>query len=101
MSSDAETGRLIGSCDGCPGMPFLPQSARSPADSWCAAMEHEAADRDVTGLLQGWGAGAGDAQHELLPMIHAELRRLAGAHLRRERPNHTLQSTALVNEVGT
>ena len=54
--------------------------------------------RDVTGLLQAWGAGNREALDELMPVVYGELHRLARASLRGERPDHTLQATALVNE---
>jgi RNA polymerase sigma factor (TIGR02999 family) len=55
--------------------------------------------RDVTQLLAAWSAGDRQALDRLMPLVHAELRRLARSHVRRERrPNHTLQTTALVNE---
>ena len=60
-------------------------------------MAHEAPSQ-VTKLLQDWRAGERSASDALLPLIYDELRRLAHHHLRNERPNHTLQSTALVNE---
>jgi DNA-directed RNA polymerase specialized sigma24 family protein len=53
---------------------------------------------DVTQLLVNWSKGDQSALDELMPLVYGELRRLAGAYLRRERSNHTLQSTALVNE---
>ena len=53
---------------------------------------------DVTGLLQKWTAGDRSAIDQLTPLIYAELRKLAHRYLRRERPGHTLQSTALVHE---
>jgi RNA polymerase sigma factor (TIGR02999 family) len=52
----------------------------------------------VTELLAKWNAGDRDAMHVLVPVVYRELRRLAHQYLRRERPNHTLQSTALVHE---
>jgi RNA polymerase sigma-70 factor (ECF subfamily) len=52
----------------------------------------------VARLLSAWGRGDLQARDELLPLVYAELRRRAGAYFRRERPNHTLQPTALVNE---
>ena len=52
----------------------------------------------LTKLLQGWRAGDPRALDALLPLVYDELRRLAHYHLRNERPNHTLQSTALVHE---
>lgn len=53
---------------------------------------------DVTALLLAWGRGESAALDELLPLVHGELRQLARRHMRRERKNHTLQATALVNE---
>lgn len=52
----------------------------------------------VTRLLEQWSHGHREALDELLPLLHAELRRVASRHLGRERPGHTLQPTALVNE---
>src|SRR5258705_10593886 len=52
----------------------------------------------VTELLLAWGSGDRSALDELVPIIHEELRRLARFQMRRERDNHTLQTTALVNE---
>ena len=49
-------------------------------------------------MLQAWGAGDETALHRLVPLVESELRRLAGAYMARERPGHTLQPTALVNE---
>src|SRR5438094_522998 len=56
------------------------------------------AAKDVTQLLVNWSRGDRAALEELMPLVYGELRRLASAHLRRERSNHTLQSTALVHE---
>lgn len=53
---------------------------------------------DVTGLLRRWSGGDSEAFGDLLPLVYAELRRLARSALRRERSYHTLQPTALVNE---
>ena len=53
---------------------------------------------DVTQLLSKWSGGDQAALDQLLPLVYGELRRLAGSYLRRERSNHTLQSTALVHE---
>jgi RNA polymerase sigma factor (TIGR02999 family) len=53
---------------------------------------------DVTQLLVNWSQGDEKALEQLMPLVYGELRRLAAAYLRRERSNHTLQSTALVNE---
>src|SRR5213592_3598787 len=53
---------------------------------------------NVTELLQAWGNGNVQAMDALLPLVYNDLRRRAAAYLRRERPNHTLETTALVNE---
>lgn len=53
---------------------------------------------DVTRLLQAWNDGDETALTQLLPLVEAELRRLAGAYMRRERKGHALQPTELVNE---
>jgi RNA polymerase sigma factor (TIGR02999 family) len=53
---------------------------------------------DVTQLLVSWSMGNQAALEALMPLVYGELRRLASAYLRRERPDHTLQSTALVHE---
>jgi RNA polymerase sigma factor (TIGR02999 family) len=52
----------------------------------------------VTGLLQQWVRGDEKALGILVPLVYQELRRLAHHHLKSERADHTLQSTALVNE---
>ena len=52
----------------------------------------------VTQLLVKWGSGDEKALDKLMPLVYSELRRLASNYLRRERQNHTLQPTALVNE---
>lgn len=59
---------------------------------------NDSTPRDVTAILLSWSEGDRDAPAELMPLVHAELRRLARDYLRRERPDHTLQPTALVNE---
>ena len=53
---------------------------------------------EVTMLLRAWGNGDETALARLAPLVEAELHKLAGTYLRRERPGHTLQTTALVNE---
>ena len=55
--------------------------------------------RSVTALLDDWKRGDGNALNQLLPLVYAELRRIAGRQIRSERANHTLQPTALVHEV--
>jgi RNA polymerase sigma-70 factor (ECF subfamily) len=54
--------------------------------------------KQVTQLLLDWSKGDVRAREALLPLVYAELRQLAASYLRRERPDHTLQPTALVHE---
>jgi RNA polymerase sigma-70 factor (ECF subfamily) len=54
--------------------------------------------QNVTQLLIAWNGGNKDALDELLPIVYDELRRQAARYLRRERPGHTLQTTALIHE---
>jgi RNA polymerase sigma-70 factor (ECF subfamily) len=55
-------------------------------------------DGSVTQLLAEWRGGDQAALARLIPLVYAELRRVASARLRNEAPNHTLQTTALVHE---
>ena len=54
--------------------------------------------QEVTQLLADWGKGDRSALDKLLPLVHSELRRIAQRQMSQERPGHTLQATALVNE---
>ena len=58
----------------------------------------DAQPREVTQLLVAWSAGDRSALDRLVPLVQAELQRLARRHLSRESPGHTLQPTALINE---
>lgn len=53
----------------------------------------------VTQLLQDWGRGNQKALDDLIPLVYEELRKLARGYLRAERPDHTLQPTALLHEL--
>src|SRR5262245_22016089 len=53
---------------------------------------------DVTRLLREWRSGDQQALEQLTALVYDELRRLAAHYIRRERPDHTLQATALINE---
>jgi len=53
----------------------------------------------ITSLLRRWRNGDPAVLEQLLPAVYGELRRIAQRHLRRERPDHTLQPTAVVNEL--
>ena len=58
----------------------------------------ELTDHDVTKLLHAWRAGDDDALRNLVPRVQKELHRLAQRYMAGERPNHPLQTTALINE---
>lgn len=60
--------------------------------------EMTSAPREVTDLLLDWGEGDEEALGQLVPLVYAELHRLANCHLGRERPHNSLQTTALVHE---
>jgi RNA polymerase sigma factor (TIGR02999 family) len=59
----------------------------------------EESQSPITELLKGWRGGDVAALDKLIPLVYDDLRRIAARQLRRERPNHTLQPTALVHEV--
>jgi len=54
---------------------------------------------EVTQLLQAWGSGDEKALEKLVPVVYQELHRMARHYMAGERPNHTLQTTALIHEV--
>lgn len=54
---------------------------------------------EVTGLLRAWSAGDPEALEKLTPLVYHELHRAARRYMAGERPSHTLQATALINEV--
>ena len=56
------------------------------------------APHEITGLLVAWSDGDESALDRLIPLVYEELRKLAHRYMSRERPGHTLQTTALVNE---
>jgi RNA polymerase sigma factor (TIGR02999 family) len=73
-----------------------------PADSSTGGPDSATTDapgtREVTRLLTAWGQGDEAALEKLTQLVHGELRRLAHRYMRQQRPDHTLQTTALVNE---
>jgi len=56
-------------------------------------------EKPVTTLLMDWRQGNREAGDELLVRMQPELRRIAAGYMRKERPGHTLQATALMNEL--
>ncbi len=63
-----------------------------------AAQPGDAAAGDVSKLLRAWSGGDQGALERLTPIVYDELHRLARRYMKRERPGHSLQTTALVNE---
>ncbi|HET9179190.1 MAG TPA: sigma-70 family RNA polymerase sigma factor [Terriglobia bacterium] len=61
-------------------------------------MQRAPSAQEVTLLLRAWGDGSKEALDRLAPLVYRELHQIAGRLMARERPNHTLQATALVNE---
>jgi hypothetical protein len=59
----------------------------------------EPSPADVTQLLGQWSAGDREALDAMIPLVYDELRRMAHGHMARERAGHTMQATALVNDV--
>ena len=57
-----------------------------------------ASSNEVTQLLVAWGNGDQTALDQLMPLVYSELHRLARRHIKKERPGHTLQTSALLNE---
>src|SRR5215831_15273213 len=62
------------------------------------ALMGAAEQEQLTALLQAWSDGDKEALEKLAPRVHQELHRLAGRYMAGERPNHPLQTTALINE---
>ena len=53
---------------------------------------------DITGLLDRWRLGDAEAANRLMELVYGELHRIAAREMRRERPGHTLQTTAVLHE---
>ena len=91
-----------------PGLPVLYASGKRPdprigglgieSDQRSTSTVSGSRPGQVTRLLEAWGAGDSGALNALMPLVYGELRSIAAGQLRRERPDHTLQPTALVHE---
>ena len=68
------------------------------ASSATAGEPRQAGPQEVTQLLANWSQGDPTALEKLIPLVYKELRHLAHRYMEGQRPNHTLQTTALVNE---
>src|SRR5215469_15169608 len=77
-----------------PYLPFPPFNSLGHMQD----MSAPTASHKVSELLVGWRGGDNEALGSLIPLVYAELRKLARGYLRQQRPDHTLQSAALVHE---
>lgn len=69
--------------------------------AYCGDIEGSDVPGDITALLAAWRAGDADAGAQVVARTYGELRRAAHAQMRRERPGHVLQTTALLHEAYT
>ena len=95
------TGRRMRSrsADGLnPDARSMPGEAESVAKSGSRREMAETSPAEVTRLLLAWSDGDETALERLMPLVYAELRRLAERYMGREHAGHTLQTTALINE---
>jgi RNA polymerase sigma-70 factor, ECF subfamily len=81
---------FCGPAMGCSGVCY----ALAPETDWSSMSTQS----EITRLLADWSNGDQAALDRLLPLVYEELHRLARSYMRRERPDHTLQTTALVHE---
>ena len=77
---------------------FVSRHATTRHDTYASLSMADPPTHEVTELLAAWGGGDEAALERLVPLVHAELHRLARHYLGREREGHTLQTSALVNE---
>jgi len=75
-----------------------PQPVNPATAGRISAEPHMAGPQEVTRLLASWSQGDEAALEKLAPLVYEELRRLAHRYMEGQRPDHTLQTTALVNE---
>jgi RNA polymerase sigma factor (TIGR02999 family) len=74
---------------------FSPLTNRTDATNY---MSKSASPSEITRMLQEWSDGKDEMLDQLMPLVYAELRRQAAGYLRRERRDHTLQTTGLIHE---
>ncbi len=61
-------------------------------------MPEDREPHDITGLLDRWRRGDAEAANQLMELVYSDLHRIAAREMRRERPGHTLQTTAVLHE---
>jgi len=81
-----------------PGGAYAKISRKTPDSSTLTMSEPPPKPPEITELLHAWGGGDEAALDQLIPAVYGELRRIAANFMRRQRPNNTLQASALVNE---
>lgn len=81
-----------------PGAAATPETSGGDAPE-AAVSGDPRIDGEITRLLGAWNTGDVRAFNNLMPLAYPQLRQIAGSYLSRERPGHTLQATALVNEL--
>lgn len=79
-------------CDCCYSLPYL-LMRKSPGKTLMRPATHE-----ITELLQDWSEGDESALERLMPLVYEQLHRLAHQHMKREKPGHILQTSAVINE---
>lgn len=88
--------RLVDSLTYAGDLPII--TLRSKASIGFVPSSMKRSQKEITAMLRAWGAGEQPASDELIRAVYAELRHQARFQLRRERPNHTLNTAALINE---
>ncbi len=78
---------------------IAPQSSKKLSKRGSAMNASSLSKKEITAMLRAWGAGEHEATEELIRAVYRELRLQARYQLRNERANHTLHTTALINEV--
>ena len=77
---------------------IAPKSSKTMSRIGAAMNASSLSKKEITAMLRAWGAGEQEASEDLVRAVYQELRRQARYLLRRERTNHTLDTTALINE---
>ena len=88
--------RLVDSLTYAGDLPII--TLRSNASVGFVPSSMKRSQKEITAMLRAWSAGEQPASDELVRSVYAELRHQARFQLRRERPNHTLNTAALINE---
>jgi RNA polymerase sigma-70 factor (ECF subfamily) len=90
-------GRVLTSLTYTNGVNMITKPFRQEEDN-DSAMNFDVSKKEITAMLRAWGDGSENASEEFVRAVYSELRIRARYQLRRERHNHTLQTSALINE---